>query len=68
MLANNIWKLTGKLFEWAFGPYEFLRRDVDSWWGSNIVSWILMGIGLIALLYWMNMMFQFKKEGKEDEA
>ncbi len=68
MLANNIWKLTAALFEWAFGPFEFLRRDVDSWWGSNIVTWILVGIGFIALLYWMNMMFQFKKNGKEDEA
>ena len=68
MLANNIWKLIGKLFEWAFYPYETLRRGTDSWWTSNIVSWILIGIGFIAFIYWMSMMFRFKREGKEDEA
>ncbi len=68
MLANNIWKLTGELIEKTFGIFEKLRLDADSWWGSNIISWIFIGIFFIALFYWMGQMFGFRKNGKEDVA
>jgi len=68
MLANNIWKLTGELIEKALAPYEAIRLGADNWWTSNSISWIFIGIGLIALFYWMGQMFSFKKNGKEDIA
>jgi hypothetical protein len=69
MLANNIWKLTGELFEWAFGPFEKLRLETnDSWWVSNGFNWVLVIIGLIAMVYWVSSMFSYKRQGKEDVA
>jgi hypothetical protein len=68
MLANNLWKLIGNLIEMSFAPFEALRLGSDSWWGSNIISWIFIGTGFIALFYWMSQMFGFKKNGKEDSA
>ena len=69
MLANNIWKLIGKLFEMAFVPFEYLRLETnDSWWVSNIISWTSIVIGFIGLFYWMSLMYGYKRKGKEDEA
>jgi len=68
MLANNIWKLTGELFEWAFAPFEALRRGTDSWWISNIVSILLILVGFMMFAYWMKLMYGYKRAGKEDEA
>jgi hypothetical protein len=67
MLANNIWKLTADLFEWAFAPFDALRHT-EGWWASNVVSFILMFIGVIMFVYWMSLMFSYKRNGKEDEA
>ncbi len=68
MLANNIWKIIGELIDKGLAPYKTLRLHTHGWWDSNLVSWIFISIGLIALLYWMNQMFGFKKSGKEDVA
>lgn len=69
MLANNIWELLGKLFENVlFIPYNFFRLGLKGWWTSNIMNWMLIIIGFIALFYWMGQMFQYKKNGKEDVA
>ncbi len=69
MLANNIWKLTGELFEWAFAPFKALRLGTnDSWWASNMVSFILMAVGVVMFIYWMGLMRGYKKNGTEDVA
>jgi hypothetical protein len=68
MLANNIWKITGELIEMTFAPYQSLRLSEGSWWSSNVISWVFIGIALVALFYWMNQMFGYKKNGKEDIA
>ena len=68
MIANNIWKLIGDMIEWAFAPYDALRLGTDNWWSSNIVSWILIVVGLISLIYWMGQMYRYKRSGKEDSA
>jgi len=68
MLANNIWKLTGELFEWAFAPFNALRLGTDSWWSSNIVSFLFMAAGFVMFMYWMKLMRSYKRSGKEDEA
>lgn len=69
MLANNIWKLIGQLFEKIlFAPYDAFRHGSDNWWTSNFINWILIIIGFIALFYWMSKMYSYKRNGKEDEA
>ncbi len=68
MIANNIWKLIGDMIEWAFAPYDVLRLGTDNWWSSNIISWILIVVGLISLIYWMGQMYSYKRSGKEDSA
>ncbi len=69
MLANNIWTLLASLFENVlFLPYDFFRKDVSGWWTSNVISWVLILTGFVALFYWMGQMFKYKREGKEDVA
>ena len=69
MLANNIWKLIGELFEWAFAPFEALRLGTnDSWWISNIVNFAFLAIGVVMFIYWMGLMRGYKKNGTEDQA
>ncbi len=69
MLANNIWELIGQLFEKIlFLPYDIFRHGAENWWSSNLVNWILIIIGFIALFYWMGQMYGYRKNGKEDEA
>lgn len=46
-----------------FAPFELLRFT-DSWFMSNIISWILMLIGFVAMIYWM---LQLKKFNDNDE-
>ncbi|MAZ73171.1 MAG: uracil phosphoribosyltransferase [Flavobacteriaceae bacterium] len=46
-----------------FAPFDLLRFT-DSWFFSNIVSWILMLIGFVAFLYWMG---ELKKYNDNDE-
>ncbi len=68
MLANNIWNIIGDLIDKGLFVYKSLRLSEGSWWSSNVVSWIFIGIGLVALIYWMNQMRAYKKNGKEDIA
>ncbi|MBC7525220.1 MAG: uracil phosphoribosyltransferase [Flavobacterium sp.] len=36
-----------------FIPQNFLRKlELSSWFGANIVSWILMGICAYYIVYW----------------
>jgi len=69
MLANNIWELLGEFTETVlFIPYNFLKNNVSGWWTSNIVNIIFILLGFVALFYWMNLMYKYKREGKEDVA
>ncbi|MCW8980247.1 MULTISPECIES: hypothetical protein [Altibacter] len=51
-----------------FLPYDALRLGVDSWWISNIVSWLLMLIGVVAFIYWMGQLKKFNDNGEEDKS
>lgn len=43
-----------------FIPYDALRSlELDSWWLANIVSWILLIIGMVAFVYWLIQLKQF---------
>lgn len=69
MLANNIWRFIESIFQFLFKPFEYLRLETnDSWWLSNIVNWVFIVIGIIGMVYWMSLMYGYKRKGKEDEA
>ena len=50
-----------------FKPFDVLRAlELDNWWLSNIVSWTLTIIGIVAFVYWMLQLRKFDKE--EDKS
>lgn len=51
-----------------FAPFDALRLGVDNWWVSNIVSWILFAIGVVAFIYWMGQLKKFNDNGEEDKS
>lgn len=51
-----------------FAPFDALRLGVDNWWVSNIVSWILFAIGIVAFVYWMGQLKKFNDNGEEDKS
>jgi hypothetical protein len=51
-----------------FAPYDALRLGVDSWWMSNIVSWLLTLIGFVAFFYWMGELKKYNDNGEEDKS
>ncbi len=50
--------------EVLFAPFEFFRLGTESWTFSNIINWLLMIIGFVAMVYWM---LQLKKFNDNDE-
>ncbi len=58
------------LFETVLlAPYDALRTlEVENWFGANIVSWIFMGIGLVAFVYWMLQLKSFSDNNEEDKS
>ena len=50
-----------------FAPYDLLRFT-DSWFLSNIVSWILMLIGFVAFIYWMGELKKYNDSNEEDRS
>jgi len=52
---------------YLFRPFDVLRTlELDNWWLSNIVSWVLAIIGFIAFTYWMLQLRKFDKD--EDKS
>ena len=50
-------------------PFDALRAlEVENWFGANIVSWIFMGIGLVAFVYWMLQLKSFSDTNEEDKS
>jgi hypothetical protein len=35
---------------------------------ANIMSWLLMAIGVVAFLYWMGQLKKFNDSGEEDKS
>ena len=50
-----------------FKPFDILR-STDSWFLSNIMSWILMLIGFVAFFYWMNELKKYNDNNEEDRS
>ena len=52
---------------YLFKPFDALRMlELDNWWLSNSVSWVLSIIGIIAFVYWMLQLRKFDHE--EDKS
>ncbi len=52
-----------------FAPFDALRAlDTENWWMSNMVSWILFLIGIVAFLYWMRELKGANDRGEEDKS
>lgn len=52
-----------------FAPFDVLRSIApDSWFLSNIMSWFLMAIGVVAFVYWMGQLKKFNDNNEEDRS
>ncbi len=55
--------------DFAFGPLDYLREMApESWFMSNIISWLLMAIGCVAFVYWMGQLKKFNDNNEEDRT
>jgi len=54
--------------EILFLPYELLRQiELSSWTVANIVNWIFLLTGFVAMLYWIKQLDFFDKRGEENK-
>jgi len=53
--------------EILFYPFNALRF-LDSWWLSNIVSWLLFIAGFVAMVYWIMQLKKFDDNKEEDKS
>lgn len=51
-----------------FAPFEALRLGTESWALSNVMNWILMLIGFVAMLYWMGQLKKFNDNDEENRS
>lgn len=52
-----------------FAPFDALRAlEVENWYVSNIMSWLLFAAGLVAFVYWMLQLKKFNDSGEEDKT
>ncbi len=52
-----------------FAPYDALRAlELDNWFGANVVSWIFLAIGFVAMVYWMLQLKTFNDNNEEDKS
>ncbi|MDO9262134.1 MAG: uracil phosphoribosyltransferase [Flavobacteriaceae bacterium] len=62
MTVNSILTAIEYFFtEVLFFPYNFIR-SIDNWWIQNTVSFTFAVIGVIAFVYWLNQLSNFKKQ------
>ena len=72
--ANAIFMKLKTLFEgiaWLteeilFLPFDALRSlELDNWWFANILTWLFIIIGFVAMFYWLKQLRIFDEEGTE---
>ena len=50
-------------------PFYALRAlELENWFGANIMTWLFMGIGLVAFVYWMLQLKSFSDNDEEDKS
>lgn len=53
--------------EGLFWPFDVLRFT-QSWWTSNIISWLFIITGCVAMVYWMLQLKKFDDNKEEDKT
>nr|WP_321234001.1 uracil phosphoribosyltransferase [uncultured Psychroserpens sp.] len=52
-----------------FAPFDALRAlELENWWSANIISWIFIIIGMVAMVYWMLELKKFDNNNEEDKS
>jgi hypothetical protein len=52
-----------------FLPLDALTAlELENWFAANIISWILILIGFIAMVYWMFQLKIFNDNNEEDKS
>ena len=52
---------------YLFWPLDQLRY-MESWWGANILNWLLAIIGITGFVYWMLQLKQYADNDEEDKS
>ncbi len=64
-MMRSFFEGIGDLFvNHLFLPYDTFRF-MHNWWASNIVNWIFVIIGFVAMVYWLGQLKKFQEEGTE---
>ncbi|HMI07846.1 MAG TPA: hypothetical protein VK528_09900 [Flavobacterium sp.] len=51
-----------------FIPHNFLRKlELSSWFGANIINWILMIVCAVAMLYWIKQLKLHEQNNEENQ-
>ncbi|MCD2258222.1 DUF6341 family protein [Psychroserpens luteolus] len=52
-----------------FAPFDALRAlELENWWTANMLSWIFIIIGIVAMVYWMLQLKKFNANNEEDKS
>lgn len=52
-----------------FAPFDALRAlELENWWTANIMSWLFIVVGFIAMVYWMLELKKFNDNNEEDKS
>jgi Tfp pilus assembly protein PilO len=50
-------------------PFDALRAlELENWFAANTMSWILLVIGFVAMVYWMLQLKTFNDNNEEDKS
>lgn len=45
--------------------HSLAKLELTNWWSANIMNWVFMVIGFVAMLYWLKQLKIFNSEGTE---
>ena len=52
-----------------FAPLDALRAlELENWFAANIVSWLFIIVGFVAMIYWMIQLRKFDKNNEENKS
>lgn len=52
--------------EILFTPFHALRF-MDNWWVANIINWLFVIVGLVAIVYWTLQLKKFNDNNEENK-
>ena len=52
-----------------FAPMDAIRAlELESWFTANLISWVFIIIGFVAMVYWMLQLKGFNDNNEEDKS